>query len=160
MHPEDPGFVLPGLGDPEGRIPLRLYPPAALHRMLGECDFVVVCAPLSGETRFLFTAEAFAAMRTGAYLVDLSRGGIVQGEALCDALTSGTLAGAALDVTDPEPLPANSPLWAAPNLIISPHIAGGSPEYDRRAMELFAENLERYLAGQPLLNRFDPEKGY
>jgi phosphoglycerate dehydrogenase-like enzyme len=159
-RPEDDGYAVPGTGDPEGRIPLRLYPPAGMRRMLGECDFVVVCAPLNRETRGLFDAGAFGAMRAGAYLVDLSRGGIVNGDALCDALAGGQLAGAAMDVADPEPLPPDSRLWSAPNLIISPHIAGGSPEYDRRAAELFAENLGRYLDGRPLCNRFDPGKGY
>lgn len=159
-RPEDLGFTLPGFGDPEGRIPLRLYPPAALKRMLAECDFVVVSAPLHPGTLHLLNADAFAAMRPGAYLVNVARGGIVQEEALCEALINGRLAGAALDVTEQEPLPPDSPLWTAPNLVLSPHIAGDSSAYERRAADVFMENLQRYLEGRPLINRFDPAIGY
>jgi phosphoglycerate dehydrogenase-like enzyme len=101
-----------------------------------------------------------AALRDGACLVDVSRGGILDEEALQKALQSGKLAGAALDVFAREPLEADSKLWDAPCLLISPHIAGSSPSYDLRAAEVFAENLRRYLDHRPLLNRFDPQKGY
>lgn len=160
MNPEDRGYTLDGLGDPEGRIPARIYPPQSLHRMLKECDFVVVSAPLTEGTRGWFGAEAFAAMRVGACLVDISRGGIVDEEALRKALLEGKLAGAALDVFAQEPLPQDSDLWDTPGLLLSPHIAGNSPNYDLRAMDLFAENLRRYTANRPLLNRFDSREGY
>jgi phosphoglycerate dehydrogenase-like enzyme len=160
MIPEDRGYALEGLGDPEGRIPARIYPPQSLHRMLPECDFVVVSAPLTEGTRGWFGAEAFAAMRAGACLVDISRGGIVDEEALRKALLDGKLAGAALDVFANEPLAKDSLLWDTPGLLISPHIAGDSPNYDLRAVDLFAENLRRYTANLPLLNRFDPREGY
>jgi phosphoglycerate dehydrogenase-like enzyme len=158
--PEDPGYMVEGLGDPEGRIPARIYPPQSLHRMLEECDFVVISAPLTEGTRGAFGAEAIAAMRDGACLVDIARGGIVDEEALRKALRDGKLGGAALDVFAQEPLPEDSDLWDTPGLLLSPHIAGDSPKYDQRAAELFAENLRRYLANQPLLNRFDPREGY
>jgi phosphoglycerate dehydrogenase-like enzyme len=160
MIPEDRGYVLAGLGDPEGRIPARIYPPQSLHRMLPECDFVVVSAPLTEGTRGWFGAEALAAMREGACLVNISRGGIVDEDALRKALNQGKLGGAALDVFAQEPLPPESELWDTPGLLLSPHIAGNSPEYDQRAIDLFAENLRRYTANRPLLNRFDPQEGY
>jgi phosphoglycerate dehydrogenase-like enzyme len=158
--PEDGGYRIEGVGDPEGLIPARIYPPRALGRMLGECDFVVLSAPLTGQTRGTFDAEMISKMKDGACLVDISRGGILQEDALRQALQNGKLAGAALDVFTEEPLPAESPLWDTPNLILSPHIAGDSPDYDRRAAELFAENLRRFLGDRPLVNLFDPEKGY
>jgi phosphoglycerate dehydrogenase-like enzyme len=160
MIPEDRGYMLEGLGDPEGRIPARIYPPQSLQRMLPECDFVVVSAPLTDTTRGWFGAEAFAAMRPGACLVDISRGGIVDEEALRKALLDGKLGGAALDVFAQEPLPPESDLWDTPGLLLSPHIAGNSARYDLRAVDLFAENLRRYAANRPLLNRFNPQEGY
>lgn len=160
-HPEDhAGYTPPGHGDPEGRFVHRLYPPEALHSMLALCDFVVVTVPLTPATRGLLGREAFAAMKPGAYLVDVSRGGVVDHDALVEALQSGHLAGAALDVFPEEPLPPESPLWRLPNVLLTPHIAGATAFYDQRAMALFAENLRRYLSGQPLLNRFDPLRGY
>ena len=92
--------------------------------------------------------------------MDISRGGIVDHSALIPLLREHKMAGAALDVFPNEPLPADSPLWKLPNVIITPHIAGFSPRYDERAVALFAENLHRYLAGLPLYNRLQLEKGY
>ncbi|RME87604.1 MAG: D-2-hydroxyacid dehydrogenase [Anaerolineae bacterium] len=160
MHPADTGYTPEGLGDPQGECVRRLYPRTALRSMARECDFLVVAVPLTPETRGLVNAEVFAAMKPGAFLVDISRGGVVDQEALIEALQSGRLGGAALDVFPEEPLPSDNPLWSLPNVIISPHIAGDSPHYDARAARLFAENLRRYLAGQPLYNLFDPERGY
>jgi phosphoglycerate dehydrogenase-like enzyme len=160
MHPEDSGFSAPGLGDAEGMIPTRIYPPQAIRRMLGECDYVIISAPLTEGTKTLFDAAMIAAMRPNAFLIDVSRGGILDEDALVKALEDGHLAGAALDVFAREPLPPESPLWTAPNLLVSPHISSDSPLYDQRAAGVFGENLRRYLAGQPLVNRFDPERGY
>ncbi len=159
-HPEDDGYAPPGHGDPEGRCVRRLYPAEALLHMLPECDFVVVTVPLTPATRGLIGREAFAAMKPGAYLVDVSRGGVVDHDALVEALRSGHLAGAALDVFPTEPLPPDSPLWEMPNVLLTPHIAGATAFYDQRAVALFAENLRRYLTGKPLLNRVDPQRGY
>jgi len=160
MRPADDGYAPEGLGDPSGERVARLYPPQAVKRMVAECDYVVVCAPLTDETRGWIGAEVISACKRGAFLIDVSRGGIVVSEAVIAALREGHLQGAALDVFETEPLDAENPLWQAPNLILSPHIAGNSPHYDARAVDLFAENLKRYLAGQPLLNRVDLPSGY
>jgi phosphoglycerate dehydrogenase-like enzyme len=99
-------------------------------------------------------------MPSSAYLVDVSRGGVVDHGALITALQEQRLAGAFLDVYPAEPLPESSPLWEMPNVILTPHVAGASGRYYDRAMELFVANFKRYLADQPLLNRYDSERGY
>ncbi|HEX2980546.1 MAG TPA: D-2-hydroxyacid dehydrogenase [Anaerolineaceae bacterium] len=160
MHPEDTGYHQEGMGDPDGDFFERLYPIQALDAMLKESDFIVVTVPLTQDTKGLIARPQFALMKPGAFLVDVSRGGVVDQDALLAALQDKRLGGAALDVFPEEPLPAASPLWKAPNLIITPHIAGNSPVYNERAVDLFAENLNRYLVGLPLYNRFDVNKGY
>jgi phosphoglycerate dehydrogenase-like enzyme len=153
-------FQVDGQGDPNGELVRRLYPGKALGSMLKECDYVVVTVPLTAETRSMLGENQLAAMKPGAFLVDVSRGGVVDHDALATALRKGQLAGAGLDVFPEEPLPADSPLWAQPNVIISPHVAGLSPHYMDRAFQLFKENLRRYLAGEELLNRIDLDRGY
>lgn len=160
MHPEDAGYTIEGLGDPAGDFVHRLYPIQALNSMLKECDFVVVCLPLTPETRGLIGESALAALRPGACLVDVSRGGVVDHLALLHALQTGQLGGAALDVFPTEPLPSDSPLWSLPNVLLTPHIAGYSRHYEARALELFAQNLTRYLSDLPLLNRLNLERKY
>jgi phosphoglycerate dehydrogenase-like enzyme len=160
MHTSDTGYTPEGLGDPTGDMVQRLYPPQALRSMLKLCDFVVVCTPLTSETRNSIGAEDLAVMKPGAYLVSISRGGIVDHTALLPLLRDNKIAGAALDVFPTEPLPADSPFWKLPNVIITPHIAGFSPHYDERAIELFSENLQRYLSGLPLYNRISLERKY
>jgi phosphoglycerate dehydrogenase-like enzyme len=160
MHPADGGYMPEGLGDPHGDLVRRLYPPQALRSMLKECDFVVVCAPLTAETRNLLGAAELAALKPGAYLVAISRGGLIDYTALLPLLREQKIGGAALDVFPTEPLPADSPFWKLPNVIVTPHIAGFSPDYDRRAVVLFAENLQRYLSGLPLYNRINLEREY
>jgi phosphoglycerate dehydrogenase-like enzyme len=160
MQPEDTGYTPEGLGDPEGDLVRRIYPYQALPSMLKECDFVVVAVPLTPETKGLVGADEINAMKNGAYLVDISRGGVVDHAALIKALKSGKLGGAMLDVFPVEPLPADNPLWKMPNVIITPHLSGISRQYDARAVELFSENLYRYLGNLPLYNRFDAERGY
>lgn len=159
-HPQDVGYTPPGTGDPEGVLFSRLYPPEALHSMLALCDFVVVCLPLTGDTQHVLDTAALQAVKPGACLVSLGRGGQLDEEALLQALKSGSLGGAVLDVFESEPLLPESPLWQAPNLLITPHIAGNTRYYAERVCELFSENLRRYLKGEPLLNVFDPIKGY
>jgi phosphoglycerate dehydrogenase-like enzyme len=160
MHPEDTGYTIPGLGDPGGDLFHRLYPYQAVRSMMRESDFVIVVTPLSAETRGMIGAAELAAMKTTAYLISMARGGIVDQAALTAALQERRIAGAALDVFSEEPLPQNSPLWKMPNVIITPHIAGISAQYNQRAVDLFVENLKRYLTGAPLLNRFDLQRGY
>ncbi|MDD5370973.1 MAG: D-2-hydroxyacid dehydrogenase [Anaerolineaceae bacterium] len=161
MHPEDNGYRVEELGgDPGGDLFQRLYPIEALSSMLKLCDFVAVTIPLTPETHNLIGGEELSVMKPTAYLVDLSRGGIVDQSALIQALQEKHLAGAALDVFSEEPLPSNSPLWKMGNVLISPHISGTSPQYNERATSLFVDNLNRYLTGLPLYNRYDPQKGY
>jgi phosphoglycerate dehydrogenase-like enzyme len=157
---DDLGYVPEGLGDLHAELPDRIYPPQALASMASECDFLVASIPLTPETRGLVGRKVLAAMKPTAFLVDISRGGVVDHGALVEALTEKRIAGAALDVYPVEPLPENSPLWDLPNVILSPHLAGASGEYFRRAAELFSENLRRYLSGQPLLNLYHPKRGY
>jgi len=160
MHPADGGYTIPGLGDPEGQLFTRLYPYQALKSMLKSCDFVVVTTPLSGLTRGMFAAAEFAAMKPGACLIVAGRGGVVNEQALLEALQERRIAAAALDVFEEEPLAPTSPLWKQNNLLVTPHIGGLSSLYDRRAMDLFAANLALFLRGEPLLNRYDPARGY
>jgi phosphoglycerate dehydrogenase-like enzyme len=160
MHPEDTDYTPEGTGDPRGELVHRLYPGKALKSMFKECDFVVVTVPLTEETRDLIGDEEIAALKPSAFLIDASRGGIVNHDALITALRERKFAGAALDVFPEEPLPADSPLWKLPNVIISPHISGNTRYYNDRAISMFAENLHRYLAGLPLYNRIEPERGY
>jgi phosphoglycerate dehydrogenase-like enzyme len=160
LQPSSIDYQVDGLGDPGAELPRRLYPGKALRSMLKECDFVVVTVPLTTETRGMLGAEQLSAMKPSAILVDVSRGGVVNQEALVHALEKGQLAAAALDVFGEEPLPADSPLWDLPNVLISPHVAGLSPHYVERAFELFKENLRHYIAGEELLNKIDLERGY
>jgi len=154
------GYQLKETGDPAAELPDRLYPPQAVASMAALCDFLVVTVPLTPETRGLIDRRVFEALRPSAALVDLSRGGVVDHGALVEALTDKKLSGAVLDVYPVEPLPENSPLWEMRNVLLSPHIAGASGDYFARATDLFAENLRRYLTDQPLLNLFDPQRGY
>ncbi len=127
-----------------------LVPPSGLHQLLRESDYIVVAAPLSEETVGLLDAAAFAAMKPSAYLINVARGPIVVQDALIEALRSGRIAGAALDVFDEEPLSAQSPLWGLENVIITPHNASASPRSLQRGARTFIENLRRYAAGEPL----------
>jgi len=138
----------------------EVWPPSRLPEMLELADVIVVATPLTAETRLLLDAAALARMKPDAYLIVVSRGGIVDEAALETALRDGKLAGAALDVTAIEPLPAGSPLWEAPNLILTPHTAGASAPKERRVVEIFRENIVRYVAGDPLLNVVDPVTGF
>lgn len=160
MHPADDGYTIEGLGDPQGDFVHRLYPAEALRSMVKECDFLVVTTPLTPRTRNSIDAEVLGVMKPTSFLVAVSRGGVVSQADLIEALRDHRIAGAALDVFPEEPLPADSPLWKLPNVILTPHIAGNTPHYDERACDLFAENLHRYLEGEALLNRYDNAFGY
>jgi phosphoglycerate dehydrogenase-like enzyme len=128
-----------------------VHPVSHLEEMLAQADIVVVIVPLTADTRHLMNAERIGRMKPGALLVNAARGPIVETEALLAALQQGRIR-AALDVTDPEPLPAGHPLWKAPNLLITPHIAGDSAKFMRRAFQLIREQVERFARGQPLQN--------
>ena len=122
-----------------------------LDALLPRAQVVVLILPSSPATRWLIDARQFALMKQGTLLVNAARGPIVNTDALVQALQSGKIR-AALDVTDPEPLPIGHPLWKCPNLLITPHVGGSSPEFARRALKVAADELRRYMAGEPLLN--------
>jgi phosphoglycerate dehydrogenase-like enzyme len=156
----DKGYWLSGTGDSEARMLDQVYAPDRLGEMLAECDYVVVSVPLTPETQRIISEEDLRRMKPNAYLVNISRGGIVDEPALIKALREGWIAGAGLDVFQEEPLPRDSPLYDLDNVILSPHLAGLSRHYDERASDLFAENLRRNLAGEALLNLVSKVKGY
>jgi len=138
----------------------ELYPIEQLQELLRLSDYVVLAVPLTQETEKLIGEAELRAMRPNAYLVNVARGRVVDEEALIRALQERWIAGAGLDVTEEEPLPANSPLYSMPNVILTPHISGLSVHYDKRLTGLFADNLHRYRSGQPLRNQYNPERGY
>lgn len=129
-------------------------------KLAAEADVVVNAAPLTNSTRGMFDAGFFAAMKPSAYFVSVGRGQSTVTADLIAALENGQIAGAGLDVTDPEPLPDKHPLWSTPGVIITPHVAGRSREALQRVGELVAENLRRYVAGEPLLSVVNIERGY
>lgn len=130
------------------------------HDLLALSDVVAVCAPLTRDTRGMFDEHAFCSMKSDALLINVTRGGIMDEDALIDALARGRIAGAGLDVVPVEPLPRDHPLWKMENVLITPHTAGGSPNRQDRIVNLFCENLKRLEAGQPLLSVIDKNKGY
>ena len=156
----DHGYCPAGTGDPEGRLPDAWFSPGELPELLAASDVVVMCAPLTRETRHMIAAPELTAMKPTAYFVNVGRGASVDEAALARALVDGRIAGAAVDVFAQEPPPAGHPLYAAPNAILSPHVSGFVASYDDDCCTLFAENLRRYLDGVPLLNLVDRAKGY
>jgi phosphoglycerate dehydrogenase-like enzyme len=128
--------------------------------MVQVCDFVVLTLPLTDETHHLIDENILNAMKNSAYLINVSRGAIIDEAALISALAAEKIAGAGLDVTEQEPLPSTSPLWQLDNVILTPHISGNNDRYHERAAAMFAENLERYLENRPLLNKLERERGY
>jgi phosphoglycerate dehydrogenase-like enzyme len=138
----------------------EILPASRLDELLSAADIVVVTAPYTPQTHHLLGSAELARMRDNAYLIVVSRGGIVDEAALVAILKSGHLAGAAIDVAEVEPLPADSPLWDAPRLLITPHLAGASGPKERRCVEILKENLIRFAHGDPLLNMVDKRLGY
>ncbi len=128
--------------------------------LLRESDYVALCAALTPKTRHLIGEDQLELMKRTAYLINVGRGGLVDEPALVAALKRGRIAGAGLDVFEEEPLPSDSPLWDMPNVMITPHNAGSSPRSHDRLMELFRENLRRYVAGEELVNVVDKDAGY
>jgi phosphoglycerate dehydrogenase-like enzyme len=132
----------------------------ALDRLLSLSDYLVVTVPRTRETAGMVGARELALLPPGAVVVNVARGGIVDEDALAEALRGGTLRGAGLDVFATEPLPLSSPLWGLPNTLLLPHVSGTSHRFWRRETDLIAENLRRYLAGERLLNTVDKHAGY
>jgi len=139
---------------------IEVVGPDAWRARIGDFDWVILTAPLSGQTRCMIGAAELAGMKADAWLLNVSRGAIVDQQALTAALREAAIGGAYLDVTEPEPLPAHSELWAMPNVIVTPHSSWLSPRFAERAAELLADNLRRWCAGQSLRNVVDPDAGY
>src|SRR5215831_15950995 len=129
----------------------RVYPVRELDALLPSAQVIVLILPATEESRWLIDAAQFGLMKAGTLLVNAARGPIVNTDALVEALMSGRIR-AALDVTDPEPLPLDHPLWKCPNLLITPHVGGSSPEFARRSLKVAEDELRRYMAGEPLRN--------
>ncbi|CAN5824423.1 D-2-hydroxyacid dehydrogenase [soil metagenome] len=137
-----------------------LYPTTELHAMLAQSDVVVLIAPHTPETENMIDAAAFNATKRGALLINIGRGALVEEAALLEALDTGRLGGAVLDVAAVEPLPVDHPLWDLDNVFVFPHSASTSKNENSRLTQLFTDNLRRYLAGKPLKNVFEPERMY
>lgn len=140
----------------------ELVGPDALAQVLPRADVVAMSMPNTAETQKILNADTLALLKVSAIVINVGRGTAIDQNALCEALYSGRIAGAAIDVTDPEPLPADHPLWDAPNLILTPHVSGGwsLAETLDRVVNICAENLEAYLSGKPLRNRINTKTGY
>ncbi|MDA0709930.1 MAG: D-2-hydroxyacid dehydrogenase [bacterium] len=137
-----------------------VYAHDQLHTLLPEADWVAVCVPLTDETRDRYHDREFALMKNTAYITNIARGPIINTGALIRALDGAQIAGAGLDVTDPEPLPAGHRLWDYENVIITPHASGHSPKADDRILDLICENARRFTRGEPLKNRVHMDLRY
>lgn len=149
--------------DGVGKVPAdELYGPDELDSLLPRADVVALCLPGNASTYHILNRERISLLKPDAIVLNVGRGTAIDTEALCEALYAGKLAGAALDVTDPEPLPENHPLWNAPGVLITPHISGGYslPETQEQISRIFAENLARFRKGEPLRNVVDLKTGY
>jgi phosphoglycerate dehydrogenase-like enzyme len=138
----------------------KMVGPEGLQDVLAQSDWVVVTAAGTAETDGLIGEPELAVMKPSARLINIARGSLIREEALVKALEEKRIAGAGLDVFEKEPLPEHSPLWRMPNVIITPHIAGGTPYYVDRLMDIFVENLKRFQAGEPMINVVDKKLGY
>ena len=140
----------------------RIWPTEQLCEAVSDADVVALCVPGTGETRHMIGVREFGAMKDGAYFLNVGRGTTVDQKALYDALESGKLSGAAIDVTEPEPLPPDHFLWNAPNLLLTPHISGNMSleKTCELVMEIFIENLKRYAEDRPLTHVVDIGAGY
>ena len=138
----------------------EILPPSDLPYLLSEADYVVISLPLTEESRGLIGERELRAMKPTARIINIARGAIIDEAALVRALKEGWIAGAALDVFEQEPLSPESELWAMENVILTPHISGGTPVYMERAVDVFCDNLRHYVAGEPLRNAVDASRGY
>ncbi|MGH7599875.1 MAG: D-2-hydroxyacid dehydrogenase [bacterium] len=138
----------------------EIFSPTQIGEFLGRADFIVLALPLTAETRGLLSAERLRAMKPGAYFINIGRGDLVDEQTLLELLQERKIAGAVLDVFQTEPLPEDHPFWRLENVFVTPHISGNFVEYVDRVGEQFAENLARYVRGEPLLNVFDKEREY
>jgi phosphoglycerate dehydrogenase-like enzyme len=158
---EDRSYRVEGTGDADGSLPDQLAGLDALDRLLPEADYVVLTLPLTASSRGLLSGERIRALGSRrAWLINVSRGPLADEAALAEALRERRLGGAVLDVFGTEPLPPASPFWDLPNTIVTPHVSGADLTAPRTLADLFAENLRRFAAGEPLLNVVDPERQY
>jgi phosphoglycerate dehydrogenase-like enzyme len=157
---ETSSFVFPGTGDPEGILPVKWFGTNQIRNMFQETDHVVVTLPLTSQTRSLIGADEISVLPSHALIVNVGRGSIVDEEAIANALNARRIAGAALDVFSQEPLAPDSPLWRAPNALITPHIGSYTTEQAACAGEVLIENVRRDLADEPLLNLVNFSAGY
>ncbi|MFW5928567.1 MAG: D-2-hydroxyacid dehydrogenase [Thermoplasmatota archaeon] len=138
----------------------ELFTSGKVDEVISRSDFLVLCVPSTPETENMIGENELEEMKESSYLINVARGEVVDEEALIDALKADKIAGAALDVTEKEPLPKQSELWKLDNLLLTPHVAGSTPEYWNRVNEIFIENIERYLRSKSLINEVDKERGY
>lgn len=168
---KDNGYIVPGTGDRDGTIPVSWHhgtDKASIHNFLSlGLDHLVIALPLTPQTTRMLGAEEFEILSNGVsagrprpYLTNISRGKVLDQDALIKALKEGVLGGAALDVADPEPLPEDSPLWDTPNVQISPHVSSAGREYIPRSLDIMRENVGRLERGEELLNEFKRGRGY
>lgn len=146
-----------GASDPDVDV---IAPHDQLDELLPQADYVVLAVPSTPDNYHLINADRLQRMKSGALLVNIARGSLIDESALIAALQAGALGGAALDVAEQEPLPPEHPLWTAPNVIISPHLSGWSPRYSERLTDLLLDNIARYREGRPLRNQVDVARGY
>ncbi len=161
----DDGYTPPGLGDVEGTFPSKWFSGSSkedLHAFLGSgLDLLVVATPLTDNTKGLISAPELKVLGAKAFLSNIARGAVVDTDDLIYALNEGVIRGAALDVTDPEPLPDGHPLWSAKNVLITPHVSGGTTKYVERVLAILSLNLERLGEGRTdLINRVSRREGY
>lgn len=155
-------FVEKGLGDPNGEIPSRwFHGKDQLNEFLGGLDLLVITLPLTSLTQGMIAREQLQILgKKKAFVSNAGRGPIVNTDDLVEALNDGVLKGAALDVTDPEPLPPDHPLWKAKNVIITPHVSGNSTHYNERVLKILRENLKRRYEGKHVINGVNRSLGY
>ena len=164
----DHSWTPAGLGDPEGTIPAKWFSggsPADVHAFLASgLDLLVIATPLTAQTKHLLSKAEFEVLAKTAkgrtFVSNVARGPVIDTNALIEALEGGLIKGAALDVTDPEPLPDGHRLWGTKNVIITPHVSGASVKYFDRVLEILKENLKRLADGKELVNLVDKKRGY
>ncbi|OTA98092.1 hypothetical protein M426DRAFT_326261 [Hypoxylon sp. CI-4A] len=154
---KDDSYCVPGTGDPDGLLPSKWFHGAAREAvndfLAQDLDLLIISLPLTEETRHIISHEQLALLgKKKAFVANIARGGHINQDALIQALESGQIRGAALDVTDPEPLPADHPLWKAPNLLLTPHVSWKTDSLGKRLLDILEQNLEKLATGQPLIN--------
>lgn len=165
---KDVGFIVPGTGDPDGSIPSAWYSgldKKSLHNFLKQdIDILLISVPLTDQTRHFLSTEEFRVLsqdgKRPVFVTNIARGAIIDQDALIKSLKDGTLAGAALDVTDPEPLPEDSELWGLDNVTVTPHISGVGQSYTDRAFQIVELQVDKRQKGEKLINVVKRDRGY